>query len=32
MKMFDHIIQKQTNHLLNEIKNSKVENKMIMLQ
>ncbi len=27
---FDHIIQKQTNHLLNEIKNSKeVENKMI---
>ena len=30
MKMFDHIIQKQTNHLLNEIKNSKkVENKMI---
>ena len=30
MKMFDHIIQKQTNHLLNEIKNSKkVENNMI---
>ena len=30
MKMFDHMIQKQTNHLLNEIKNSKkVENKMI---
>ena len=27
---FDHMIQKQTNHLLNEIKNSKeVENKMI---
>ena len=27
---FDHIIQKQTNHLLNEIKNSKeMENKMI---
>ncbi len=30
MKMFDQMIQKQTNHLLNEIKNSKkVENKMI---
>ncbi len=28
--MFDHMIQKQTNHLLNEIKNSKdLENKMI---
>ena len=28
--IFDHMIQKQTNHLLNEIKNSKeVENKMI---
>ena len=28
--IFDHMIQKQTNHLLNEIKNSKeIENKMI---
>ena len=28
--MFDHMIQKQTNHLLNEIKNSKdLENKII---